>query len=397
MSASSLGQADAVAAARLGRTWKHPGRVAIVVNNDRFFLTHRASWAVALRAAGAEVYVIAADTGYASNVKALGMKFLPLDFGRESIRPLDAVIVSVKLFVLLLKIRPRLVYLIATAAYSLGWLAAVPLPSVRFIRVITGAGRALDASSSRPAGARVVGLLLKTSARLSNVSSVFQIESDLKQFVATGMAEKRRSIVIGGTGIDTGAWSRQKDTSRSAPVTVLFAARLFREKGIFSFVEVARRLHRTDTRFVVVGAPDSGVSSSVTENELSSWVDEGIIEYWGERDDMISVYNQADVFVFPSMHPEGTPKVLIEASACGLAIVASDQPGCRSVVEHGVSGLIVAAGDDEALTGEVRRLIEDERLRANLASAARISTVQTYSLETVLTRLFEFSGIKKAS
>lgn len=392
-STGSLGTADRQAAVKYGAEYTTAKRVVFVVNNDRFFLTHRASWASALVASGARVTVIAEDTGHAENIRNLGLDYIPLPFGRESISAKEALRTGVKLFFLLLKLRPHVVFLVATAAYSLGWPAAMLLPKARFIRVITGAGRALtsDASSSRAAD--VVRSALGLSAKLHNVFSLFQLQSDQANFVDAKLAETRRSFLIAGTGVDTNTWTPSDRSEKCTPI-VLFAARLFREKGIYEFIDMARAVPQERARFVVVGRPDAGVSSSVTLAELKSWQDEGIIDYLGESDDMLSTFRETDILVLPTTHPEGTPRTLIEAAACGVVAIASDQEGCRAVVEHGETGLIAKVEDRGSFSAALETLLGSPQYRMELSNKARVHAIEKFSLETTLRQIYEAAGVE---
>jgi glycosyltransferase involved in cell wall biosynthesis len=75
-----------------------------------------------------------------------------------------------------------------------------------------------------------------------------------------------------------------------------------------------------------------------------------------------------DVFVLPSLS-EAFPNALMEAMACGCAIVASNVGGIPELVQDGETGLLFDPGRPEALAGALRRLIEDPQLRARLAAA----------------------------
>ena len=88
------------------------------------------------------------------------------------------------------------------------------------------------------------------------------------------------------------------------------------------------------------------------------------------------------VFVMPSLY-EGHPKALIEAMACGLAVVAADRPGLAEVVEHERTGLLCEP-TPEALCAAIGRLLQDPALRQRLGAAARSAAVQRYSLDRVL-------------
>jgi len=134
----------------------------------------------------------------------------------------------------------------------------------------------------------------------------------------------------------------------------------------------------------LVGKPEDGSPDGICEKQLRSWDDEGTVEWWGWRDEMKEVYAQTDVFCLPSYYPEGVPRVLVEAAACGLPIVTTDMPGCREIVQHGVNGLLVSAHDYEALAEGLERVILDEALRRQMGDQSRKIAVSEFSDENVL-------------
>src|SRR5262249_36997555 len=112
-------------ARRIGRAFRGPRCVVFVVNNDRSFLSHRATWGAALQAAGADITVIAEDTGEADRIRSLGFNFIAVRVGREASSVSGMINSAVLIMVTLLRLRPRLVFLSAQVAYTLGWPAAI--------------------------------------------------------------------------------------------------------------------------------------------------------------------------------------------------------------------------------------------------------------------------------
>jgi glycosyltransferase involved in cell wall biosynthesis len=381
-------------AARIGRGFRGPKRVVFVVNNDRSFLSHRATWGAALQAAGAAVTVIAEDTGEAEAIRSLGFSFIAVGVGREESSVLTMAKSATLILLALLRIRPSLVFLSAQVAYTLGWPAAVFLRGARFIRVAGGVGRALDPSVLKTRASRVVQLSGHLAGRLRNVFTLFQTEFDRQTFERRGLLpDPERSLVIPGTGIDVNAWQVDGVRDFEKPV-ILFASRLYREKGIHEFVGVSEKLRGWDWRFQVAGDPDLGVESAVATEELERWRHDGAVEFLGHRKDMARVLSEATLFVFPTRHPEGTPKVLIEAGASGLPSVVSGHPGCSAVIEDGVTGIVLGTEPTVAeLATAVESLVSDASKSRAMGAAARNRISTTFSLEAVLTRLLEWTAV----
>jgi len=269
------------------------------------------------------------------------------------------------------------------------------LPRTNFIRVVGGVGRALGERSLRTRAGRVVRVSGRVAGHLGNVFTLFQVEHDREIFNRLGLVSgMERSLVIGGTGIEIRRWRHDAPRDFSTPI-VLFASRLFREKGIYEFIDAARKLEGRNWRFQVAGEADQGVESAVTGEEIASWRREGVVEILGHRTDMHHVFEQATLFVFPTRHPEGTPQVLIEAGASGLPSIVSAHPGCRAVVEDGITGVVL--GEEPSggeLASAIDALVSDPDKARELGSAACTRITESFSLEAVLTHLLGWQPLR---
>jgi glycosyltransferase involved in cell wall biosynthesis len=145
------------------------------------------------------------------------------------------------------------------------------------------------------------------------------------------------------------------------------------------FVDAARLLQaRTRVRMVLVGEPDPGNPKTVHRSALERWVQEGVVEWWGWRQDMETVYADSHIVTLPSFG-EGVPTVLLEAAASGRPIVATDVPGCREVVSHGINGFLVPPNDAESLANALYNLITDAGLRGRMGASGRKLVSERFS------------------
>ena len=121
---------------------------------------------------------------------------------------------------------------------------------------------------------------------------------------------------------------------------------------------------------------------------LQAWQDAGLAEWWGFQAEMEAVYPQAVVVTLPSLG-EGLPTALIEAAACGRAIVATDVPGCREVVEDGVNGLLVPPNEPVALAHALARLLDDAALRKSMGAAGRQRVMAQFADRLIIAKIVE--------
>jgi glycosyltransferase involved in cell wall biosynthesis len=164
----------------------------------------------------------------------------------------------------------------------------------------------------------------------------------------------------------------------------MLPARMLWDKGIAEFVEAARILLKrgATARFVLVGMIDKENSSAIPESRIRAWQKEGLVEWWGHREDMPTVLAAANVVVLPS-YREGLPKVLLEAAASGRATVATDVPGCREVVRNGVNGLLIPPRDPVALADAIEGFVENPELRRTAGRRGRQIAEQEFSLARI--------------
>jgi glycosyltransferase involved in cell wall biosynthesis len=95
-----------------------------------------------------------------------------------------------------------------------------------------------------------------------------------------------------------------------------------------------------------------------------------------------------DVFAFPS-RLEGSPNALLEAMACGVAVVATRIGGVVDLIDDEETGLLIPPDDAEALSIAIDRLLRDAPLRAALGDRARGRVREAFSLRTAAARLTE--------
>ena len=170
---------------------------------------------------------------------------------------------------------------------------------------------------------------------------------------------------------------RQGGRGGREPVDLVFVGRDSVQKNLPALLEAIAGL---EVRALLIGTGRRGeppaTAGRVADGPTCEWA--GQVAH----DQLPAALRRARVFVMPSLY-EGHPKALIEAMACGLAVVASDRPGLAEVVEQERTGLLCEP-TPAGLRLAIRRLLEDEALRARLGAAAREEAVQRYSLERIV-------------
>lgn len=150
-------------------------------------------------------------------------------------------------------------------------------------------------------------------------------------------------------------------------VRITFVGRLVEGKGLWDLLEAVVELDRSDLTVTVVGEGPlrESLQTAVRERGLGDQV-----HLLGFREDVDRILAASDVFVLPS-YREGTPRVITEAMASGLPVVATDIAGVPEQVEDGENGYLVAPGDAAALADRLECLLDDPARRERFGTASR--------------------------
>lgn len=257
----------------------------------------------------------------------------------------------------------------------------------------------------RPWARSVVGaLMVPRNAVLRRADAFVAISSRIQdEILAAGVPRDRIALIP--HGVDTRRFRPADGDERIAlrrrlglperGELVLFTGRLLRGKGVevlldaFETVSAVRR----ESRLVIVGAGGSQALS--VEDAVRERVARGPlaqrVTFTGRVDNVDDYLRAADVFAFPSFF-EAMPLSLLEATACGLACVASAVGGIVDVIEDGRSGVLLPPGDPRALAEALTSLLANAERRRVLGNAARQRAVELFDFDASVDRylsLFE--------
>lgn len=356
-------------------------RLLYVVTEDWYFLSHRLPMARAARAAGFEIHVATRVADGAAAIAAEGFVLHAIPFTRGNLSPIGAFATVQALRRLHRNIEPAICHHVSLQASILGLLAAVGRP-VACINALTGLGytfasNTIKAAVLRPAITALLRLLLRPTRHVVLV----QNPSDRDDMISIGI-DPDRIALIPGSGVDVDALKPLPEPP--GPPTVAFVGRLLEDKGIRPLIDAHRLLRRrgSNVELLIAGTPDPNNPTSVTQQEAAAWNSEPGIKWLGHVHDIAGLWQRAHFAVLPSRR-EGLPKSLLEAAACGRAMVATDVPGCREIVLPGQTGLLVPTDDAPALADAIEKLANSPALRAAYGSAARQLAVQRFSAAAI--------------
>jgi glycosyltransferase involved in cell wall biosynthesis len=366
----------------LTRTTK---KILLVVNAPEFFLSHRLPLAVAAKEAGYEVDVASAFGRGVDKINAQGFSHHTVSFVRSGQNPLVELNTLIQLVRLFHREKPDLVHLITIKPVLYGGLATRIAGISSVVAAVSGLGTVFVADSIVAKLRKwLVKLLYAMAFNQKRLAVIFQNPDDRDTLLSAGALRKDETRMIRGSGVRLADYPYLLEPE-GKPVVVM-AARLLRDKGVFEFVGAANILRErgVDVDMRLVGSSDPGNLNSVTEAELECWEKEGVVTLLGYRTDIAHQYASANVVCLPSYYGEGLPKCLVEAAACGRAVVTTDHPGCRDAIRPDESGLLVPIKNSVALADAIQQLVGSPELRQRMGEAGRALAEEAFAIEKIV-------------
>ena len=323
-----------------------PPTAVLAANSGWNILNFRKVLIESLIKAGWRVTVLAGDDGNAAAIRSLGAEFIPVHVDSSGTSVLRDGLLFLNYLAILRSLRPQAFLGFTVKPNIYGSLAAGVL-GVPVINNISGLGTAF----LRPGPLNWLVSILYRWALRNSKRVFFQNPHDLQLFVGKGLVRPGGAAQLPGSGIDLDHF-RPPPSRRVAhgSLRFLFVGRLLRDKGLVEYADAARLLrpHWPKAEFAILGFAGSDNRSAVPIAEVERWQDEGIVTYAGETDDVRPFLANADCIVLPS-YREGLPRTLLEASAMARPMIATDVPGCRDIVTHGVNGMLCEVRSPQSL------------------------------------------------
>ncbi len=357
-------------------------KIAVIENGLLSTYTMRDGLMRRLIEEGYEVTVLTHANSFVSHVEKSGIKVV--DIGSGNINPLKVIKYIYNLYSSLKKIQPDvcLTFSIRPAIWGNFITRVLKIPT---ITNITGVGPLFI---SKNLAYRVARSVYRHALRKTR-KVFFQNFDDMnlfieKKFVLPAIAER-----IPGSGVDYNKFSPIKSPEKNhGSFVFLFIGRLIKDKGIFEFVEAARIINKKYPQviFNVIGPfwHQNLKSNTLSRQELQNWIEEGIIDYEGEKKDVRKYIAEADCIVLPS-YREGTSNILLEAASMEKPAITTNTTGCKEIVDDGITGLLCNVKDaaDLALKMEKMLLLTPEE-RCKMGKKGREKIIKEFDKQIVL-------------
>lgn len=306
---------------------------------------------------GNEVIVTGPNRMDVAKIEELGARFVEVPNHKNSLNPFADLHYLHRLCKLFRQEKPDAVFGYTSKPVIYGSIAARITKVSHIVAMVTGAGYAFAAETAKAKIIKAVQCVLYKQAFACADVVIFQNTDDRGQFVREGLVREEKSRVVDGSGVNM-----EKFTVAPYPETVTFfmLARMIYAKGIREYLQACEMVKQKhpEVRCMILGNCEN-LPDALSEAELKSYVQRGIVEHFGETDAVADYYKQCSVFVLPSYYREGTPRTILEAMAMGRPIITTDAPGCRETVLHGENGYLVPVRDSKAIAEKMLSFVEN--------------------------------------
>jgi len=323
-----------------------------------------------------------ANANVIAQLQAMGIEYRNIQLARTGLNPFADLLTIRKLYTAFKELKIDQIFTYTSKPVIFGSIAAKLAGVKQSFAMITGLGSYFVHTDPKSLVVRFIMTILYKIALSFNAKVFFQNPDDVADFAKFKIFnDPGRTIMINGSGVNIDHY--QPSALPVAKLSFLLTARFIRAKGIFEYLAAAKHLKARypEVDFLLVGWFENK-DEALNQSQLQPYIDSNIIHYLGKLDDVRPALSSASVFVLPS-YREGTPKGVLEAMACGRAIITTDVPGCRETVRDGVNGFLVPARNVDALSSAMEKLIKNPELIVEMGRRSREIALEKYDVNKV--------------
>lgn len=363
-------------------------KIIILTNSDWHFYAHLLPIALKAKTEGYEVKLLTQVSKFQEQIEELAIQVLPITIKPNSVNPFTDLLLLWKIIKILNQEKPDILHNFTIKPILYGSISSLFGKIPKTINNFVGMGTIFVNDNLIIKLLRLI--IVKLIALIANYKQMlFIVQNNDDHALLVKSCNLRPSTIITqcSVGLDT-----SKFPALLEPVgeQIIFAlvARMIIEKGIYEFIKAAKILHQKglNAEFWLVGLLDKNNKQSINYSILDQYQIEGYIRYFGYQQNIEEIWEKSHVAVLPS-YREGLSRSLLEAGAYGRAIITTDAPGGRALVQDRVNGLLVAPQSSEELAKAMELLINEPTLRKSLGAKIRQDILTTYDSSLIATKM----------
>jgi glycosyltransferase involved in cell wall biosynthesis len=361
----------------------HNKKLLFIISVDSYFVSHRLHLAKIAIQNGFEVGIICKVSSHQDVIENSGVRVFDWKLSRGSINPFSEIGAIIQLHKVIKKFSPDVIHSVALKPV---FYSAI-VNKFNYCNIVYALGGLGFVFSSNKLKAILLRTVISKSLKflIGRSLVILQNTDDEKILLDVGIANKAQVRLIRGAGVDVNKFVPiQRNTDKSSLPMIILPARMLWDKGVSEFVSCAKKINSDFKRanFVLVGGIDKNNPEGILEKQLMEWHNGGVITWLGHQQNMLKVYQQSDIVLFPS-YREGLPMSLLESASCEIPIVAFDVPGCREVVINNENGFLVCFKNKTQLSKSINKLIDNINLRIKFGEKSRSLAIKEFSQKKI--------------
>lgn len=333
----------------------------LIITNHSYMLWRFRRELIATLQTKGEVVLSMPFVGHEDDFQAMGCRCIETEVDRRGINSVKDYKLFQRYVKLLKQEKPDMVitYSIKPNIYA-GF--ACRMLKVPYCANVQGLGTAFQKEPM----ATVVTMMYKVALKKAK-TVFFENNVNAQEFVNRGIIPAARQTVLNGAGVNLEVYDKQSYPSEEEGIRFLFLGRIMKEKGIDELFAAAKNLKEKYGERIVFDLV--GFFEDEYKEQVEELQEKGVVVFHGFQTETKPFYAMSHCVVLPSYH-EGMSNVLLEAAACGRALITSDIPGCREAVDEGVNGYLCEKMNADSLQGCLERFIcLDTQERAKMGDA----------------------------
>jgi glycosyltransferase involved in cell wall biosynthesis len=335
------------------------------------------------------VIAIAPEDQYSSEFIKNGIEFISIKLNRKGYNIFNGIHLIAQLHKIYRRVCPEIIHHFTIKPVIFGSIAARLANNSKIINSITGLGYAFQQGWLFK---KITKWIYKLSLNSPKIKNIFQNPDDMSEFISHKISYSNNSHLIRSSGVDISKFEHIRYTPPISKMHFLFLSRMLIDKGLYELKDAISLLSEKNSNFILTlaGEIDVGNPQSVSKAWMKKAFDSHFCEWIGYEDDIVSLFEEANVVILPSYH-EGLPHCLIEALAASKPIITTDMPGCREVIHE--NGILIQPKDATALFRAMHEMINTDKLKLWSENSFRLES--KFDINVVNQQTLTVYGINK--
>lgn len=331
------------------------------------------------------------STNLQKEFKELNINHIELPLVNYSITPLRDLYVFLKLNYLIFKLKPTKILSYTIKPNFYGSIAA-RLQNIDFYPMFTGLGTFFEEKKNlfKSLIVQIMRFGLKKSKKI-----IFYNSANMETFIELGICDPKQAVIVNGSGLDIDFYKTNTKNVVGDPEKLIFlcSARILKDKGIVEYLEAAELIKSKyqDVEFWLIGWFQNS-KYSINKNTLQKYVEKGVINFLGYKEDVRGFIDLCDVFILPSYH-EGMPRSALEAMSMSKAVILSNIPGTQELIQEGKNGFYCEPRSTNSLVTSIEKILSNKKNITNFGKKSRKLIESKFDDKIINKKLLEILDI----